>query len=126
MHIYYLPIRSQIWNETDTNLLEYISTTRREKVQRYMHISDQKLSLYAGLLARMELSQLSGIPHSQLQFEYKDNHKPCFLSVPSFDFSLSHTYSAILCCISSDKAVGADIEKINDPPYEEIQHKIAL
>lgn len=118
MYIYYLPIHSQIWGETDIRLLEFISNERKEKIQKYAHITDQMLSLYAGLLIRMGLSDLSGIPHSKLQFMFKDNHKPCLLSAPSFDFSISHTHTAILCSVSMNESVGSDIEKIINPPYE--------
>lgn len=122
MQTYYLPIlSSNILNSIDMHFLKYVSYERKEKIKRYRHISDQKLSLYAGILVRMVLSQILGIPHSELQFHYKKNHKPQFLSSFEYDFSISHTHDAILCCISSDGLVGADIEKIDYPPYEIMQ-----
>ena len=118
MFVYCLSIKNTTWEESDTKLLQFVSPQRRKKVLSYRFCIDQKLSLYAALLTRMELSRLSGIPAAELMFHNQPNHKPLLLSAPQYHFSFSHTRNFILCCISPDGAVGADAEKITDAPFE--------
>lgn len=118
MYVYCLPIKNTSWEASDTELLQFVSLQRREKVLGYRFPVDRKLSLYAALLVRMELSRLSGIPASELLFHSRSNHKPLLLSAPQYHFSFSHTKNFILCCISPDGAVGADAERITDAPFE--------
>lgn len=118
MLIYMLPILSSFWSETETKLLQYLSSERQQKVMNYVHASDRKLSLYAALTARMGFSQVSGIPVSKLSFSYSTNHKPLLSNNTNYDFSFSHTHNFVLCCISKNGAVGADTEKISAAPFE--------
>lgn len=118
MHTYFLSIATEEWTMADAELLKYISPERQEKVSKYIHISDKKLSLYAGLIVRMQLSLMTNIPASNLKFCSKPNRKPVCLTIPQIDFSLSHTKNSILCCFSSDAPVGADVERIGHAPFE--------
>lgn len=118
MYVYCLPIKNTSWDELDTKLLRFVSQQRREKVLGYRFHIDRKLSLYAALLIRMELSRLTGIPTADLLFHSRYNHKPLLLTAPQYHFSFSHTHNFILCCISHDGAVGADVEKITEAPFE--------
>ena len=118
MYVYYMPLISSTWNKQDFRLLNFVSPERQRRVLNYVHDSDRRLSLYAALLARRGLSKLTNIPHNQLSFDCRPNHKPRFLSAPGRDFSLSHTAGCILCCISSSGSVGADVEKIQSPPLQ--------
>jgi len=113
-----MPLISSTWEKQDSKLLNFISPKRQKRVLNYVHDSDRRLSLYAALLARRGLSKLTNIPHDQLLFDCRPNHKPRLLSAPEWDFSLSHSEGCILCCISSSDSVGADIEKIQSPPLQ--------
>lgn len=120
MLIFYLPLTSS-WRPEDTLLLEHISPQRREKVLRYRRTGDRRLSLYAALILGMGLSHLSGLPASRLSFDSPRGKKPTCPTLPSYDFSLSHTEGAVLCCIAESKEegkVGCDIEGIAPPPFE--------
>lgn len=118
MYIYYLTITSLVWNKTDTVLLKYVSFERQQKIFRYLNDSDKKNSLYAALIIRMCFNQLTGIPAYNLSFNYKDNHKPQFISRSGYDFNISHTHNFILCCIDKNGIVGIDAEKIQQAPLE--------
>ena len=118
MHIYYLPIHSYIWNEIDFFLSSFVSIDRQKKIQQYVYDIDRKLSLYAGLLVRMSISQLINTDSNNLVFGFRERYKPCLLSHPALEFNLSHTRNAILCCVSSKNMVGCDIEQIVKPPFE--------
>lgn len=109
---------SHTWELEDQNLIQFVSPERQKKISKYLYVSDKKLCLYAGLLARWGLSSVTGQPLNNLAFLYEQCSKPLFLSNLKYDFSLSHTDQFILCCISSDTHVGADISKIEKAPFE--------
>ena len=111
-------MHSYIWNETDSFLSNFVSINRQKKIQQYVYDIDRKLSLYAGLLVRMSISQLTNTTPNNLVFGFRERYKPCLLSYPTLEFNLSHTRNAILCCVSSKSMVGCDIEQIVDPPFE--------
>lgn len=119
MYSYYLPITNPTWLPVDTQLLSFISPERQQKALNYYHSIDRKLSLYSALLVRMAISNLSGIPASELHFQSKLMHKPKLLSAPQYHFNFSHTRNMILCTISTEGPVGADLENIQqDIPLE--------
>lgn len=124
MQIYYLPIVSNAWEKKENLLLKYVSQKRQEKVLKYKYELDQKLSLYAALIVRMGISALTDICASDLQFSSQPNHKPFLLSDKNVDFNISHTQSAILCAISLNNSIGADIEKIHLSPPLEIMSQV--
>lgn len=118
MKIYCLPIREDDWESVDYKLLKYVSLNRQKKILNYRYQIDKKLSLYSALLTRMQLSKISGIPSSKLIFSIGQSGKPYVLLNKYLYFNISHTKSFILCCISQETYVGADVEKIVVPPLE--------
>lgn len=116
MKVYYLPLHSSSRETIDRRLITQVSPERQERIKKYMHISSQKLSLYAALTARMGISLLTGIPAASLVFQAETGKKPKCLSTPGLDFNISHTKNAVLCCISSESSVGADIERRRAAP----------
>lgn len=118
MYIYCLPIHNLTFTDSDTCLLKFVSSQRQDKILRYHFDIDQKLSLYSAILVRKVLSDMSGIPANKLLFYCQLNHKPELINLPQYKFSFSHTRNFILCCLSLKKEVGADVERIENPPYE--------
>jgi len=116
MKIYYLPNISNEWNLQDKTLLNYVSVQRQKKIAKFHTALDKKLSLYASLLVRMEISLATGASVSNLQFSLDSNNKPILVSYPNINFNFSHTHNAILCGIACNNSIGVDIEKINTPP----------
>lgn len=114
---YCLPITSPYWGIKENNLFSFISYERRAKINSYHHTIDKKLSLYAELLARISLSKISGLPVSSIQFTYSSNGKPLWKGHPYY-FNLSHTKNLILCCVSTLGNIGADVERIDNAPFE--------
>lgn len=111
MYIYCLPIVNQTWNEIDFNLLKFVSPERQKKIMSHHFAIDKKLSLYAGLLTRMVLSNLTKIPATKLSFSVLENGKPYLLSTTKYHFNFSHTHNFILCGISSFSPIGVDVER---------------
>ena len=118
MYTYFLSFPSDAWTPAEDVLLSYISPERHARLLHYVHTADRKLSLYAGLLTRMALLKHTSLTKKELQFRYEENHKPALLADSSIDFSFSHTRNAVLCCVSPDTAVGADIESCEEAPYQ--------
>ena len=118
MYTYFLSLTPDTWSNTEDLLLPYISSERYIRLLRYVHAADRKLALYSELLTRMIILSHTSLTINNLQFYYKENHKPILLTDPSIDFSYSHTKGAILCCVSTDSTVGTDIEICEDAPYQ--------
>lgn len=118
MYTYFLSLTSDIWTPAEDILLSYVSPERHARILRYVHMVDRKLSLYAALLIRMALLIHTSLTAKDLHFRCQGNHKPVLLTDSSIDFSFSHTRNAVLCCISPDTTVGADVELCSKAPYE--------
>lgn len=118
MYTYFLSFASDTWTPMEDILLSYVSPERRTRISRYVHNADRKLSLYAALLTRMALFTHTSLTADDMKFCYRKNQKPMLLTESSIDFSFSHTRNAILCCVSPDHAVGADVEALEEAPYQ--------
>lgn len=118
MKVYYLPLDSSPWSPADERLLSSVSGRRQERIKKYAYDDGRRLSLYAALVTRMGISLQTGIPAASLAFQAESGHKPICLTAPGLDFSFSHTKHAILCCISGEAPVGADIERLRPVPIK--------
>ena len=118
MHVYFLSFKSDEWTSAEEILLSYTSPERYIRVLRYVHTADRKLSLYADLLTRMAITIHTPLTLDALHILYKENHKPFLFTDLPVDFNFSHTRNAILCCISLDSTVGADIEVSVKAPFQ--------
>ncbi len=117
MAIYRLPITPAKGVLTNHPLLPYVSAERQKKVCAYRFPKDQKLSLYAALLARYGISQQFHIPVKELTFTCEPFHKPFCDQIPSCDFSLSHTDGMVLLGVKNTGIIGADVECKKNAPY---------
>jgi len=115
---YHLEITKSVFSHEEMQLLQFVSDARKEKILRYRFFSDRLLSLYAALLTRMIVSNRVGVSADKLEIAYESKGKPYLANTENLYFNLSHTRSCILLCISAHQLVGADIEKLNPPPFE--------
>ena len=113
MTVYLLPLSDLPFSECEL-LLPFVSPERRERIGRMKNDGMKRLSLYAGLLARMAVSVYSGVPAAELSFAVTGKGKPYCLSA-GCRFSLSHTPGMVVCAVSSSD-VGADAERIRPMP----------
>lgn len=118
MQIIFLHLQSNTWSKTHTQLLKYVSYNRQKKINKYIHTSDKLNSLYAALLTRMKISELTNIPNEQLNFSITEFNKPIFLNLPHINFNFSHSHKGILLCISDVQSIGTDIELTRNAPIE--------
>lgn len=119
MFLHYLFVNDP-WLPEDRYLLEQVSSDRRKRILRYRFDKDRKQSLYAALLARRMIRQLTGLAEDQLCFHTGSHGKP-LLKVPdsgtSVFFNLSHTNGCVVCGLSPDQELGVDVEMIHPAPY---------
>lgn len=122
MQIYFLPLIHSIMGDRETELLNYVSTKRQETISRYRFPIDQKLSLYAELLALRGISNALSVPFSRITILHEKMQKPKLASPYEIDFNFSHTHKAILCGIATCGKIGVDIEPIKVPPLNVMKH----
>ena len=115
---YHLEITKSAFSHEEMQLLQFVPDERKEKILKYHFIPDRLLSLYAALLTRMAVSKRTGIPADRLEIAYEAYGKPYLANTENLYFNLSHTRNCILLCISDHQPGGADIEKLNPPPFE--------
>ncbi len=90
-------------------------TERIKKCEKNFFISGKRyrknnLSLYGRALLGYILKSSYGI--SRFSYHYSENGKP-YLENSDVFFSISHSGSYVLCCVS-DNEIGCDIERIKD------------
>ena len=117
MRIFYLNNIPVKWQGEHDELLKYVSSERREYILSYRNDSDKLLSLYAALLVRYGICNMTDYK-GELTFTCIKNHKPYCNEISNCDFNFAHTEGAILCGITFAGKVGVDIEKINEAPFE--------
>ena len=113
-----LPITDDAMTPEDMVLLDYVSPARRERVLKYRFDKDRKLSLYAALLARKMIAEMTGADPRQLTFAEDPRHKPYVIGYPDIHFNFSHTHGMVLCAVSDEGEVGADVEELRPAPLQ--------
>lgn len=83
---------------------------RQMKADRLQKEPDKKLSLAAGMLARVGISRHLDIPPQEISFRRSKNGKPYAVGL-DIHFSISHSGTLAVCAIS-DKPVGIDVEQL--------------
>lgn len=114
-----------------TNLISFISSTRKQKISKFHFNIDKKLSLYAELLIRMQLSTYFNVHPSSILFDTTALGKPYIKNHSNIYISISHSNHAILVGISDTENMGVDIEyidhsKLNKEILKEIMHPYEL
>ena len=109
--IYIYSLENEAMTEVDHQLLSHISLERQDRIMKYRSPINQKLSLYAELIALLSIHDLKEIPISAITIVHPDKQKPYLENDISVDFSYSHTKSCILHAITDYGHIGADIER---------------
>ncbi|KAL8666776.1 MAG: hypothetical protein Q9168_007426 [Polycauliona sp. 1 TL-2023] len=99
--------------------LEFLTAEEREKVLRFYHIRDVKLSLGSQLLKRCAVVRSCHVPWSESVISKHENHKPCYVpkdgSGKHLEFNVSHHGSLVVLAGCTDKTVqlGIDVMQID-------------
>ena len=101
--------------------VKYISTERRERVERMRSERDRITSVLAELTVRIQIILHTGMKNEDIRFDYGEHGKPFLHGREDFQFSFSHAggYVAFVC---GKRSVGVDIER-TDREKENIARK---
>ena len=97
-----------------------VSPERRAAIEKYRFEKDKRLSLGAGLLFNLALSDLN-IDPSAVSVKKGEHGKPYLIEYPGVFFNLSHSGSRAMCVIS-DRECGCDVEKISGEHMSVAEH----
>ena len=81
------------------------------KAERFYRPADRASSIVARGALRKLLSGYTGIPATELVFQYSENGKPHVAEV-DLDFNVSHSGEWVVLAFGRDRKVGVDVEKI--------------
>ncbi|KAI4262559.1 MAG: hypothetical protein L6R42_002268 [Xanthoria sp. 1 TBL-2021] len=109
------------WAQENDNrrALSFLTAEEHEKVLRFYHIRDVKLSLGSQLLKRCAVVQSCRVPWSESHISKHENHKPCYVpkngSGKHLEFNVSHHGSlvALAGCTDRDIQIGVDVVQVD-------------
>ena len=84
----------------------------QEKAARFHREADRHSSIAARGALRLLLSGYTGVPASDIAFEYSENGKP-HVEGSDIDFNVSHSGEWVVLAIGRSRNIGVDIEMIN-------------
>lgn len=93
-----------------------MSDSRKEYVDRFKVASAKKARIVADSTARNAIASESGINPENIEFDKSSKGKP-FAVNAQIRFSVSHSADIVICA-TSEKEIGADIEKIREIRFE--------
>lgn len=92
-------------------LLDMLSPHERDKAARLQREADRQSSIVARGALRVLLSGYTGIPASEIQFDYSENGKP-HVADAEVEFNVSHSGEWVVLAFGRDRSIGVDIEQI--------------
>lgn len=111
MNILVMQLDHQLTNKQFNNLLNHLTISRKNKINKIRKIEDKNKSAFAELILKYALKEYYSKPYKNLTFSFSKYGKPTLENYPDIHFNLSHSHKAILCAIAK-YPVGADIEYI--------------
>lgn len=93
-------------------LLQYVSTSKKERIKRYRNIKDAYRTLLADVLIRSLIREKLLLRNEEIIYEYNSFGKPILKGERDFSFNVSHSGEWIVCAISN-LPVGIDIEQMS-------------
>lgn len=108
LHLYCCDVSKQT-DEEFLKMYQLSDKQRQEKADRLKHLPSKKLSLAAGMLARVSIAQKLNLRPEDISFRNHKGGKP-YAEGLDIHFSLSHSGNLAVCAIS-DKPVGIDVEQ---------------
>ncbi|WP_078393739.1 4'-phosphopantetheinyl transferase family protein [Shouchella patagoniensis] len=113
IRIYALKLKESEFSSYElSSLLNYVSSTKKEKILKYRNKLDAMRSLYADLLIRHLISKSFSIKNKDIELVVNKYGKPYFKK-HDFNFNLSHSGFWIVCVIGSN-SIGIDVEEVKD------------
>ena len=90
-------------------LLSIVSPEKQERIKKFKFFRDARNCLLGDILARSEISRVTGFDAGQLEFTTNEYGKPLLANNPHIHFNISHAGDYIACVVA-DEPVGIDVE----------------
>lgn len=103
-------------------LLGFVPSEKRERILRFRSYRDAQNCLLGDVLARQEISRVTGLKNEELEFSVSDCGKPFLKNVDDIHYNISHSGHYIALALDNEP-VGIDIERLR--PIEDRYEKIA-
>ena len=88
-----------------------LSEKEQAKAARFRQDADRKSSIAARGALRILLSGYTGIPTTEIAFNYSENGKPHLID-SDVDFNVSHSGEWVVLAFGRNRNIGVDVEKI--------------
>jgi 4'-phosphopantetheinyl transferase len=111
VEIYATKISEKLDSDLFIQLLDLLDIKRKKKIQRFIKWEDSHRALFAGLLIRHIIIEITGLKNKEISFNTSELGKPYLENCEQFHFNLSHSGDWIVCVID-ENPVGIDIEQI--------------
>ena len=98
-------------------LLPMISLEKRKRIRDYRYKEDTYNSVLGEVLARVELSKITGIGNKSLKFSTNAHGKPSLANNTDIHFNIAYAGDCAVCAVS-DEPVGIAIEQIKPIDFE--------
>ncbi|UOO37486.1 4'-phosphopantetheinyl transferase superfamily protein [Oscillospiraceae bacterium CM] len=111
--LWFLEIDPVVNNDLIREMMGSVSTEKNQRLSKYRHEIDRKLSVYSEILARCLACRLTGAAFDKTAIFYGETGKPVFEYLPNCHFNISHTKYAVAAVVAS-QPVGVDVERVRD------------
>ena len=109
MEIWHLRVpEDQMWEEM-SGYLSCVSRERQEKTGRYRFRKDRMMSLFAELMLRAAVMDMTGLKNEAIRISAAEGGKPFLPDLPEIRFSLAHAGGRVALAVSR-RPVGVDLE----------------
>jgi 4'-phosphopantetheinyl transferase len=94
-----------------------LSPEERTRERRHLRAGDRERFVIARALVRLQLSRFCPRPPRDWRFETTAHGRPEIAEAcrpsPPLRFNVSHTAGVVVCAVTSDRAIGVDVERID-------------
>ncbi|MCK0471193.1 4'-phosphopantetheinyl transferase superfamily protein [Halalkalibacter sp. APA_J-10(15)] len=111
MEIYALKLNNALSDSLFAQLLTLTSSTKRNRINRFVNKSHAEVTLMADVLLRFLLARKLNIALEDIHFQYNHYGKPLLRDRENIHFNISHSGNWIVCGID-DVPIGVDIEQV--------------
>lgn len=123
INIFYTSFTEPLENCQFLELLALLPDDLRERNQRFLRWQDQHANLFGKLLLMKALSYYNVTNNISKLMAY-DQYKRPYLTLPKYDFNISHSGDYVICAIAQNIRLGIDIEKINNRNFDNFENSM--
>ncbi|MGE7888617.1 4'-phosphopantetheinyl transferase family protein [Bacillus cereus] len=121
IEIYAIKVPEFITESKFRRLLHYVSSKKKEQINRFIRHKDAYRTLLADILIRIVIRNKFKMKIHEIKFDSNKYGKPYLKSPNKFSFNLSHSGDWVVC-VTHQSDIGVDIEKIQSIDLNIAQH----